>query len=63
MVHRTCAQLLNGLCVFKPYNSGEEVIRGLQSVVADRFKLVRPPLPPCSQFLINCIEMRYMHPP
>ena len=61
MAHRICAQLLNGVYVFKPSNSEEEVIRGLQRIDPDRFRLVRPPLLPCSQFLINWIEMPSMH--
>ena len=45
MAHRTCAQLLNGVCVFKPSNSEEEVVEGLQRIEPRRFKLVRPLLP------------------
>ncbi len=45
MAHRTCGQLLNGICVFKPSNSEGEVVEGLRSIDRSRFKLVSTPLP------------------
>lgn len=45
MAHRTCGQLLNGTCVFKPSNSEGEVVEGLRSIDRGRFKLVSTPLP------------------
>lgn len=45
MAHRICAQLLNGVCIFKPSNSEELVVEGIRTIDRCRFKLVRPPLP------------------
>lgn len=45
MAHRTCGQLLNGICVFKPSNSEGEVVEGLRNIDRGRFKLVSTPLP------------------